>query len=656
MRSIVRVVGAAIVAVVLVFPLANAGTTRAAGGLDVFICAGPYALVDHNKPGEEGPMVLTFCVGVTNTSGSTCELIDVYIGDGVTPGTFPLGTDATTSLSILGGVGEAHRFIPSLADGETKWLMWQVEYPATFDETYDLHVWAKSQDSNCDGSDSRQITTRASLTAAANKVLGTVTVNPPGGVVSAGNIVEVTITGFQFGQIGDGFGNEEDAWLQPMGNSTFDPSCFRLISTETVIASIDPPFTMPWLNRLYFPGIKSQNPPPNYSYTATDYVTYRFIAQAACSTAIQPYQEVASGQVQKYSFDYGRSGATIPLTSQGSAIDLDKEVSPLTAVVGDTLTWTIEYHNLTDLPVGDPSSGAGLVIIDQGIPAGTEYVATTADSSASSIISYSIDNGATWTVTEPSPASDVTMVKWYINETIPALGSGTVWFETLVTATNGPICNSATAQIGDSEVIAASDACANADDAEITVHKTVTLVEEVDCGGQISPGDTVEYLIEVSSVGTTSAQGLTFVDSPDTNTSLVVGSVVTDKGAVVEGNTAGDTEIEVHLGTLTVGSTAHVRYRVVLLDGDYPSISNQGLVTGANVVDTVSDDPTTEDEGDPTETPVYPVQPCPPPPRPQAVGGEAMQPDKLPLLAGPLLLLAVAGGVIVALRRIIATH
>lgn len=597
-------------------------------------------------------MVLTFCVGVTNTSGSDCDLIDVHIGDGVTPGTFALGTDATTSLSVLGGVGEAHRFIPSLADGETKWLMWQLEYPPTYNVTYDLHVWAESQDGNCDGSDIHQITTRDSLTAAANRVLGTVSVNPPGGVVGAGNIVEVTITGFQFGQVGDGFSNEEDAWLQPVGNNTFDPSCFRLVSTETVIASIDPPFTMPWLNRLYFPGIKSQNPPPNYSHTASDYVIYRFIAQATCSTSIQPYQEVASGQVQKYSFDYGRSGATITLTSQGSAIDLDKEVYPLTAGVGDTLTWTIEYHNLTALPVGDPSSGAGLVIIDQGIPAGTEYVAGTADSSADSIITYSTDNGVTWTPTEPSPASDVTMIKWYINETIPAFGSGTVWFETLVNATNGPICNGATAQIGTSQVIAESNACANADDAEIAVHKTVSLAQEVDCGGQISPGDTVEYLIEVTNIGTTPAQGLTFTDSPDANTALVVGSVVTDKGAVVEGNASGDNEIEVHLGTLTVGSTAYVSYRVVLLDGDYLSISNQGMVTGANIDDTLSDDPDTEEEGDPTETPVHPAQPCPPPPRPVAVGGEAIQPDKVAIMAGFLLLLAPMAGVLFTLRRI----
>jgi hypothetical protein len=87
-------------------------TPVSAAGLDVFICAGPYALVDSNMPGVEGPMVVTICAGVTNTSGSTCNNIDVYIGDGTTPGDFDLGTDSATCrfwAALLTRTGSYHR-------------------------------------------------------------------------------------------------------------------------------------------------------------------------------------------------------------------------------------------------------------------------------------------------------------------------------------------------------------------------------------------------------------------------------------------------------------------------------------------------------------------------------------------------------------------
>lgn len=624
-----------------------------AAGLDVFVCAGPYALVDSNMPGVEGPMVLTICADVTNTSGSTCNSIDVYIGDGTTPGDFDLGTDAATSLSLLGGAADAHRFIPSLANGEMKVLMWQVVYPAEYDVTYDLTVWAESED-GCDGSDDHQVTTRSSISANANKLLGTITVNPPGGTVAVGNIVEVTVTDFDFGLIGAGYLDEQDAWMNPVGNLDFDPACFRLVSTETDITSIDPPYTMPYLDRLYFNGIGSTSPLPNYSNDSNDYVTYRFIALGTCTTSIQPYQEVASGQEEKYSGEYGDEDATITLTSEGEAIELSKLVDPLEADVGETLTWTITYTNTSDLPVGDPESGAGLVIIDEAIPADTEYVSGTAGCSGySCIVFYSTDGGGTWTTTEPVPASDVNALRWYITEQIPADESGTVYFDTEVTDAAGPICNVATAHIGESEAFDEITICANAGGPIVEACKTVTQVTDADGSGTLSPTDTVEYEVEIHNSGNAAVDGVVYTDTPDANTTLLVGAVETTQGTVIEGNTPGDTTVEVDIGSIGIGETVTVRYRVTLNLGNYSSIANQGLVEADNHEDEPTDDCGTEEVDDPTETPVSPYQP-PPSPQPRAVGGEAMRPDKVAILGGFVLLTALASIPVLVRRRLSA--
>lgn len=610
MRRAVRMLTFTTLALALAVPFGGISVASAAGELDIFICAGPYALVDANKPGEEGPMVLTFCVSVTNTSGSTCDNIDVYMGDGTTPGTFALGSDASTSLSLPGCVEDAHRFIPSLADGETKVLMWQLTYPPTFDITYDLTVWAESQDTTCDGTGTHQITTRSSITAQANRILGNVTVDPPSGVVSVGNVIEVTITDFDFGEVGDGFNDEQDAWLQPLGNLDFDPCCFRLVSTEVMIASIDgtpepPYFGMPYLNRLYYPGIKSQDigSPPNYQQDPDDYVIYRFIALDECTTVIQPYQNVASGQVKKYSGDYGDDEATVTLISEGSGVELEKSVSPTSGGIGDTLTWTIDYLNTTALPLGDPSSGAALVIIEQGIPDGTEYVAGTAACAVyNCIIFFSTDGGATWDTTEPAPASDVEMIKWYITEVIPASSGGSVSFDTEVTEALSPICNTATAQIGDGDVIAATTVCANVPP-DVEASKVDALLTDNDSDGEVSPGDVLRYNVVISAEGDADAESVMYNDTLDPNVTLNVGSVGTTQGTVTNGNGAGDTGVSVDVGTIPAGDSVTITYDVTVNDPlpeGVTHISNQGIVRGDNFPSEPTDDPSTDPEDDPT--------------------------------------------------------
>ncbi|UCH50382.1 MAG: DUF11 domain-containing protein, partial [Chloroflexota bacterium] len=585
--------------------------------LDASIIAGPYLLVDSNKPGIEGPKVATVSALVTNTGASPANNVFVYIGDGTTPGHFPPGSDSN-SLTIVGGVSDATRYIIDLAPGESKTIFWQVAYPPTFGQTYSFSVWADNE-AGCFAQDSHTFTTRSALSAAANKLLGTISRQPASGIVNPGNMVIVTITDYNLGEVGEGPNDEEDAWFQPVGNLDFDPTCFRLVKTSVYIHSIEnvPPYDgMPYIDETYFPGIESKAPPPSYNYNSSDYVKYYFIALKECSTRIMPYQEVASGQEEKYSKDNGKSATTIVLTSEPGGLSFHKAVSPSSAGAGDSLTWTISYGNTTAYAIGDPGSGNGLVVVDEGIPAHTTYVPGSAACSQSCVIFFSTDDGATWTTTEP-PANQVTQIKWYINEIIPANTdpAGTVSFQTVVNPGTPPgttICNTASARIGEGEPLIASSICANAGAPQVEAYKRDSLTVDADSNGVPSPGDTIEYTITINNGGNEVAQNVVFTDTPDANTSLVVGSVNIAECAgclVTSGNDPGDVNVGVNVGELAPQESVTIYFSVIIQTGCFTSIANQGTVSGTNFANVLTDDPDTPAVDDPTITPVTKVPP-----------------------------------------------
>src|SRR4030042_1930625 len=121
--------------------------------LGLQITSAPFLVVDSNKPGAEGPMVATLSANITNTGASTANNVYVYIGNGTTPGTFPVG-GVGGRLSLLGGVADATRYIVDLTPGQSKTIFWQVVYPRyedikgkiVFDMPYDYTVWASNED------------------------------------------------------------------------------------------------------------------------------------------------------------------------------------------------------------------------------------------------------------------------------------------------------------------------------------------------------------------------------------------------------------------------------------------------------------------------------------------------------------------------------
>ena len=168
--------------------------------------------------------------------------------------------------------------------------------------------------------------------------------------------------------------------------------------------------------------------------------------------------------------------------------------------------------------------------------------------------------------------------------------------------------------------------------------KTATLAKDADGDGVASPGDTIKYTATMTNVGNAAATGVTFSDTTDVNTRLVVGTVTTTQGSVLKGNLPGENSVEVDLGDIPMGSDAVITFDVTINKPLWVNtIANQGLIEGTNVSSTLSDDPTTPTPGDPT---ILSIQPSP---SPSSVPGLS--------LWGNVALALLFGGVMVWLVR-----
>ncbi len=416
---------------------------------------------------------------------------DYKDGVGSTPGLYPVFNSAGDSRTWLNNTGtyslkqesgsytdvsDASRaWIGTLQAGECKVEYWVISYPqcvnvggqpqappcttsitggsTTADDlTLYYDVWATG--SGVPTVHDRQgLTLRSEISASANKIwpngdnkvpaeykaaieeaFGWDVWTPTGGDFAyPGQTVRTQGIWYDLGNVNKGFDNngdgvpDQNAWLQPVGDpSVYDPGCFRLVRTYGILVvklSGGGEKLIPFENQMYF-----ENIPDNTG--AVGLVFYEYAAlNGACTGALTPYQEVASGNLnEKFSGDYG---AGFLLQTKEPLAFINKAVDPETAPVGSTLTYTmavsnppvnatppnLSYGGLT-VTVGDPSVGAPLVIRDK-IPTGTTYVAgsakVTADSGipASSVtILYSADNGATWSSTVPAT---VTNLQWVAN-------------------------------------------------------------------------------------------------------------------------------------------------------------------------------------------------------------------------------------------------
>ncbi len=141
----------------------------------------------------------------------------------------------------------------------------------------------------------------------------------------------------------------------------------------------------------------------------------------------------------------------------------------------------------------------------------------------------------------------------------------------------------------------------------VEVSKTDSLAIDSDGNGRPSPGDTIQYTVDIVNTGNVSLTNVTFTDFAPRNTSLVVGSVTTTQGTVTSGNTPGDDEVRVTLGTMPSGDSETVTFRVRInnpVPAGVTQVTNQGFVSSTQRPSEPTDDPDTPTSDDPTITPI----------------------------------------------------
>ncbi|MCB9436685.1 MAG: DUF11 domain-containing protein [Anaerolineales bacterium] len=268
---------------------------------------------------------------------------------------------------------------------------------------------------------------------------------------------------------------------------------------------------------------------------------------------------------------------------------------------GDTLQYTIVVTNSGDQDAANvvfsdvPDANTTLVVGSVTTSQGTVTVGNTAgDTSVGVNLGTIAGNGANATITfevtldSPLPAN--------VTETCNQ-GS--------FTGDNFP-----TEPTDDPSPVGSSDpTCTPTSSAPIIdATKVDTLVIDVNGSGFAGPGDTLEYTMVITNSGDQDAANVIFADTPDGNTTLVVGSVTTTQGTVNIGNNVGDTTVEVALGTLPGGGgTATVTFRVTInnpLPTGTSQVVNQGTVDGDNFPPVPTDDPDFPSPDDPTPTPI----------------------------------------------------
>jgi len=267
-------------------------------------------------------------------------------------------------------------------------------------------------------------------------------------------------------------------------------------------------------------------------------------------------------------------------------IVLSKTDGVSTAAPGQTLTYTLTFTNT------GPGAAHNIVISDT-LPSGVSYQSCSLGSLAGSCS----ESGGTVTFTLTNP--------------LAAGASASVTITVQVT-TSGPttLTNTATLNYTDSggnarTPVTSSDTTRIPGPTTVDLIKQATLVVDNNNDDRAGSGDIIEYTIVMTNTGSEPALLLTIADTPDVNTTLIVGSVLVNpsNAVVVSGNNLGDTTVEVTLNELAISDSLTITFRVQVntpLPDNVSEIANQAIASGVNISSTPSDDPTTTVPDDPT--------------------------------------------------------
>ncbi len=456
-------------------------------GLRIEVMKAYNFIVDSNveAPSSYSPRAAYLGAQICNDGSTVLSNVTAYIGNFTngTPGVYParthLALTGTFSLTHQGGAAgtrDAVRYLDRIEPGECVQVYWLVSYPLKDDLGkavwgpsvkpdddlflfYDVWVDATRAGSSVVADQRQRVTMRNEITASANKVFpnGANKVPPEYKAALAiyapawtntiltgepGELIQAEGFWYDLGNIGAGFDNDGDlvpdsnAWLQPVGDpAKFDPSCFRLVRTYAfVIIKLKGggEVILSGENRLYFDKI-----PANVG--GVGFVGYEFmIMRESCLSLMTPYQEVASGfDNEKYNSDFGATpGGNINSTT--SSVTLAKTVDLSRASQGQVLSYTMSFTNNGDSAIGNIPNNLPLAV-HETVPSGTRYIAGSASASnvlpagvTAYTILYSTNSGAAFSQLEPSPATNVTDIQWWLTDAMPTGTFGRVRFQVTI--------------------------------------------------------------------------------------------------------------------------------------------------------------------------------------------------------------------------------
>ncbi|MGB5048858.1 MAG: SdrD B-like domain-containing protein, partial [Caldilineaceae bacterium] len=274
------------------------------------------------------------------------------------------------------------------------------------------------------------------------------------------------------------------------------------------------------------------------------------------TTVTQP-----SGQ-DNLNLDFGYVGVPVLLTTKRDALftDVDSDGVPSP---GDVLRFTVVISNTGTGPL------TSIVFTDTpGV--NTALVVNSVQTSLGTVIT---GNGAGHTSvrvnvgTLPGKTSATITFRVTINTPLPA-GVTQVANQGTVSSTQLP-----PTPTDDPDTGAGSDPTVTPVNAAAAprITKASSLVRDADGNGVVSPGDTLRYNLRTVNTGNATTANVIFSDTPDANTTLIVGSVLTNRGTVITGNSLGDTTVAIAVGDVNPGDVVLISFDVTV---------NIGLATG----------------------------------------------------------------------------
>ena len=115
--------------------------------------------------------------------------------------------------------------------------------------------------------------------------------------------------------------------------------------------------------------------------------------------------------------------------------------------------------------------------------------------------------------------------------------------------------------------------------------------------GAVSFGETISYTVildNAENIGNIAASNVVFTDTPDVNTSLIVGSVTSSQGTVITGNGAGDSTIAVDVGDIANNDAITITFDVIVNNppvNPIIEIVNQGVINSDTLNNLLTDNP-----------------------------------------------------------------